>query len=388
SKVKDVDTSLSQSSTIVSSSSQPSSSSEASSSSEPSSSEAESSKPEEQSSKPIVNVPKVFTISKSGEYADKEEYPSVVITADNVILKNKVIKGDLTLNCPKSKGYVDLIDSTVLGNIYINSGSQAVTLDNVIGKELKIISADGVPTVEIRNATNFNKTYIYSGAVLRESNLVTGNSGFTDIGVGGFKTTAYHNISFENVMNSYLTVNYPANINLLGNTRIKEVYAYKKCYFYGAGSMDYLYCKADGVSYNKVNTKIINMEGHKAISGGTPIGNKVDNTVDNAEDSKVENVVGKLNTPVISDIPIIQNLTVGVSFDRVKNATSYTIVTYKNSSPVKTATIKEDGKQFYTYFSENDYKTGDYVYFKVTATAKGTGYENSDAATSYAVTIA
>lgn len=375
-KNNDIETSASISSSQPVSSSQASSSkpeqnSEISSSSEPSSSASQSS-----SSSSIKPVEQPYIIAKSGEYVEDKTYSSVLVKADNIIIKNMTVKGNLTVDVADSTGFIDMNNMKVGGKILITNGSQSFTMENVIANELKINTSDfGVPSIEIRGTTHFNKTYVFSNVLLREYNLTDNNNGFTHIGIGGFdEISDYHDIYLQNIKNSYLTVNYPANIKLLGSTRIKEAYAYKPCHFYDKGSIDYLYCLSDNISYNNVNVKVIETKNYKATKGGKPLG-----TVSTT----------KLNAPIINDVPIIEKNTVAFAFNNVKNANAYTVVTYKNNKEIKRETIDDTNKELYLYFADDySYKSGDYIFFKVQALSNDDSIANSDWTTSYSVTIA
>ncbi len=270
----------------IASSSQVSQESSESSEPEPSSSE-----PEESSSETPSKSPEKIDITDSGIYDEDENCLDVLVKTGDVTFANKNVDGNITIDAKGEtaeinleylnvsgdiivnnfEGNLNLNDVSITGNIIVNSfGGKELSLNNTLANELRLISVshEYFPIISVSDRTQLNKALIYRGAILRQKDLAPSTTGFTHIGIGGYKPRLWHDITLENVTNCYLTVNYPSNICLSGNTNIHEAYAYKQSHFYGNGSVQYLFIKGNNVSYDKITGFVSNPEKFSVQKGG------------------------------------------------------------------------------------------------------------------------
>lgn len=136
------------------------------------------------------------TFNEAGTFDTEETLVSADITADDVILSNKTIDGDLYINVP-GNGSVTLSNVTVKGSIYVNK-EKAVAYNfidsvNAAGSEYTINLFDVVcNNIEIENfparlvasgSTNINMVKTNSGIILQEQNIT--KNGFNDVTIMG-----------------------------------------------------------------------------------------------------------------------------------------------------------------------------------------------------------
>ena len=254
------------------------SSEESSQSSEPEESSSSSSEPEESSSEISDEEPNIRKEQTLEITSGNNEYKDIIVEKDVIInssdktaiyLENVFIDGNLIIDKCYSNIYLNNVD--VGGNIIINNFSgYEFALTDTIADELRLVSVLGeyFPIISIEGKTQMNKALIYRGAILRQKNLDKEYKGFTHIGIGGYKPRLWHDITLENVTNCYLTINFPANVNLSGNTNILQTFAYKQSHIYGPGSIQYLFIKSDGVSYDKVTGFVSNPDKYFIEKGG------------------------------------------------------------------------------------------------------------------------
>lgn len=136
------------------------------------------------------------TFNEAGTFDTEETLVSADITADDVILQNKTIEGDLYINVP-GNGSVTLSNVTVKGSIYVNK-EKAVAYNfidkvNAAGNEYTINLFDVVcNNVEIENfptrlvasgSTNINMVKTNSSITLQEQSIT--KNGFNDVAIQG-----------------------------------------------------------------------------------------------------------------------------------------------------------------------------------------------------------
>lgn len=136
------------------------------------------------------------TFNEAGTFDTEETLVSADITADDVILQNKTIEGDLYINVP-GNGSVTLSNVTVKGSIYVNK-EKAVAYNfidtvNAAGDEYTINLFDVVcNNIEIENfptrlvasgSTNINMVKTNSSITLQEQNIT--KNGFNDVAIQG-----------------------------------------------------------------------------------------------------------------------------------------------------------------------------------------------------------
>ena len=271
--------------------------------------EESSSKPETSSSEEINSEPKKtpekLDISSPGEYISEEECLDVMISSDGVTLSNKEIDGNLIIKAPNSKKPLVLKNLSISGDIIMENYNADIKLDNVnVGgniifsnfggwkSEFNNVTADEFrlrslrgelpPTVTISGETEFSKSLVYCVVNLEQKNLAEGWKGYTHIGIGGYKPKLWNDISIINVNNCYLTVNFPANVKL-NNSKILESYTFTPAHFYGNGTINKLYARSDNISYENNIKTVSNMNGHKAINGGSLINKNTLGYKDNSQ---------------------------------------------------------------------------------------------------------
>ena len=233
-----------------------------------------SSQPEESSSEEIeTNKQESLSITDS-----TTEYKDLIIEKDIIIdskdlssinLENIFVGGNIIVN--NSYGSIYLKNIEVSGDIIINnfSGYEFGLIDT-LANELRLVSVskEYFPIISIAGKTQMNKALIYRGAILRQNEISDGYKGFSHIGIGGYKPRLWHDITLENIKDCYLTINFPANVNLKGNTDISQAYAYRQSHIYGTGSVQYLFIKTNNISYDKITGFVSNPDKFSIEKGG------------------------------------------------------------------------------------------------------------------------
>lgn len=208
---------------------------------------------------------------EAGTFDKEETIASAEITADDVILQNKTIDGDLYINVP-GNGSVTLSNVIVKGSIYVNM-EKKVAYDflekvNAAGNQYTINLFDVVcNNVEIENfptrlvasgSTNINMVKTNSDITLQEQNIT--KNGFNDVEItNGSKVE----VTLLATGIRQLSVSNSANVELLTDTAtlIEMLTADSPVNIYGGATINLLKANSDVTADNEPQSVVVGENG-------------------------------------------------------------------------------------------------------------------------------
>ena len=118
----------------------------------------------------LDDYPNATKITENGTYADEEVLQDVVVTADNVELRNKTIEGTLVI---RSDGSHDIMLRNVAigGDILVENPKEEYTLilSNVTCRNIKINSPNDIPVnVEVTDSTSLSQVTTNTSITIEE----------------------------------------------------------------------------------------------------------------------------------------------------------------------------------------------------------------------------
>lgn len=227
--------------------------------------------PPASSSSQAPAVQSKLTYNTKGTYDDTQTCNSLTIGASGVTVKNKTVKGDLTIqNGVGKSGTVKLENVTVQGKLYVYGGGE-IELKDVTASSMTVQRSSDAFHITATGKTKINNTILKAHATLEEKKLADDAEGFMRVTLME-STQIWYEVSIKNAVLTEIAVYSPANISLSSNTKVGTVVAADSVHFTGKGQIGTLKVKADRVSYAVKPKKIENKGYEDPKLGGWPIG--------------------------------------------------------------------------------------------------------------------
>ena len=228
--------------------------------------------PGNSSQAPVQAVQNQLEYNSKGTYDDSQTCTSLSIGSSGVTVKNKTVKGDLTIQKGVGKsGTVKLENVTVEGKLYVYGGGE-IELKDVTASNMTVQRSSDVFHITATGNSKINNTVLKAHATLEEKRLADDAEGFMRVTLME-STQIWYEVFIKNAVLTEIAVYSPANIDLSSNTRTGKVVAAANVHFTGKGQIGTLQVKADRVSYSVEPKKILVKGGcEEPKLGGYPVG--------------------------------------------------------------------------------------------------------------------
>ncbi|MFV0497164.1 MAG: fibronectin type III domain-containing protein [Candidatus Fimivivens sp.] len=328
-----------------------------------------------------------LTIDAAVLHDENATYYNVLINADGVTLKNKLIKGDLVISESVGNGIVTLENIVVKGRILVN-GAQTVKLHDVTSVRIVAQRGRGTTDYIIGGASTIHQITAKNQLTIDESGLSDNYAGVKDV-VTERGTPMWQQVTLSNGALDGVTTNDASNLILSGRSAVGSVIANAPTHIGGSGLVNNLTVGSDDVSFER-EPRNVAVRGHYNKPGVQNWGiGQTEAAVNGGNHSGTG--MRMLSTPSNLSITAEQKSSVMLAFNSVTNATSYTIV-YSITNGSSADNVLD--KQLSVDTNSDTIKhaligqAGTVITFKVRAVTKASRYTTSAYTERYSKTVA
>lgn len=264
-----------------------------------------------------------LTINAALTHDENATYYNIFINADGVILKNKLVTGDLVISESVANGAVTLENIVVKGRILVN-GAQTVTLRDVTAVQLIAQRGSGTTDYIVEGASTIHQMAAKNQLTIDETGLSENYAGIKDLtteqGAPMWQQVTLLKGALEQV-----TANDATNLMLSSGSSVEQVIANAPTHIGGSGSVYSLTVRSDEVSYEKEPRNVTVEDDYDRPSEQNWAIGQTETAVNGGNHSGASTLT--LSTPHNLKIAAAAaDNSVTLAFNSVSNATGYTVI--------------------------------------------------------------